>query len=163
MSGRSSLWLVLAGVLLVTGQALTQNAQPGQEPPRRRGGDVTPLRERMLSNIKEQMGVSEDQWKLLAPKVEKVMTLQRELRGGMGGRGGNMASPPESALAQAQGDLRTALENKDTPPAEIAQKLAAYRAARDKARAELQTAQKDLKEGAAPRQEAVLAVNGLID
>jgi hypothetical protein len=164
MSGRTLSWLVLAGVLLMPLPALTQDARPGQEPGPRRGGDPAQMRERMLNNIKEQMSVSDDQWKALAPKVEKVMTLQRELRGGgMGGRGGEAANPPESKVAQTQRDLRTALENKDAPPTEIAQKLAAYREARDKARAELQAAQKDFKEGGTPRQEAVLVANGLLD
>ena len=164
MSGRTLSWIVLAAVLLIPALALTQDAQPGQEPGRRRGGDPAQMRERMLNNIKEQMGVNEDQWKALAPKIETVMTLQREQRGGgLGGRGGEAAIPPESKAAQAQRDLRTALENKDTPATEIAQKLAAYREARDKTRTELQAAQKDLKAGVSPRQEAVLVVNGLLD
>ncbi len=166
MSGRTLSWIVLAGLLLVPALAVTQDAQPGQE----RGGRRDPgqMRERMLTNIKDQMGVNDEQWKTLAPKVEKTMTLQRELRaGGMGGfgggRGGQAANAPQSKLAEAQTALRTALENKDTPPADITAKLAAYREARDKARAELQAAQKDLKEGLTPREEAVLVMNGLLE
>ncbi|MEW6254113.1 MAG: hypothetical protein AB1716_25980, partial [Planctomycetota bacterium] len=150
------MWFVLAGLLLIPALAVTQDAQPGQDQGRRRG-DPGQMRERMLNNIKEQMAVDEAQWKELAPKVEKVMTLQREARGGgMFGRGGDPGGAPESKVAQAQRDLRTALENKDTPAAEITQKLAAYREARDKARADLQAAQKDLKQGLNPRQEAAL-------
>jgi hypothetical protein len=164
MAGRTKLWIALAGVLLIPALALTQEAPPREGRGPRGGGDRAQMRERMLDNIKEQMGVNEEQWKALAPKVEKVMTLQRDLRGGgMGGRGGEAANPPESKVAAAQHELRAALENADTPAAEIAQKLAAYREARDKARAELQAAQKDLKQGCTPRQEAVLVVNGLLD
>jgi hypothetical protein len=161
MSGRRLSLIVLAGILLIP--ALAQDAPQGQAP-RRGGGDPTQARERMLNNVKEQMGLSEEQWRAFSPKAEKVMTLQRELRGGgMGGRGGDAANPAESKVAQAQRDLRTALENKDTPPAEITQKLAAYREAREKAREELKAAQKALAEAITPRQEAVLVANGLLE
>lgn len=164
MSNRTWSWILLAGVLLVPALALTQDAQPGQQEGRRQA-DPAQMRERMMNNIKEQMGVSDDQWKALAPKVEKVMNLQRELRaGGMGGgRGGAANNPPQGKVAEAQRDLRTVLENKSAPETDITKKLAAYREARDKAHAELQAAQKDLKQGVTPRQEAALVVNGLLE
>ena len=164
MSGRTWSCILLAGVLLVPALALTQDAQPPQREGRRQA-DPAQMRERMMNNIKEQMGVSDDQWKALAPKVEKVMNLQREMRaGGMGGgRGGDANNPPQGKVAEAQRDLRTVLENKSAPEADIAKKLAAYREARDKAREELQAAQKDLKQGVMPRQEAALVVNGLLE
>jgi len=161
MSGRTWSLIVLAGLLLLP--ALAQETPPGQAQPPRPRGEPGQGRERMLNNIKEQSGATDEQWKTLAPKVEKVMALQRELRGSMGGRGGDAATPPESKLAQAQRDLRAALENKETPAAEITQKLTAYREAREKAREELKVLQKDLKDGTTPRQEAVFVLNGLLD
>ncbi len=164
---RRTLLLIAAGsaLLLIPTLALTQDVSPG------RGGRGQG-RERTLNNIKEQMGVSEDQWNALAPKVQKILELQRDLRpamgrsggpGGAGGPGGGDANQSMTPVALAQRDLRTALESKDTPAADIAKKLTAYRAARDKARTDLQAAQKDLKGQVKDRQEAVLVVFGLLD
>ncbi len=167
MSDRKLSWALLAAILLVPALALTQDAPPQDRGGRGGRADQGQMRERMLNNIKEQMGATDEQWKALQPKVEAVMTQQRDLRsasmGGMGGGRGGDANAPQTPVAQAQRDLRTAVENKDTPPAELTKKLAAFRAARDKARTELQAAQKDLKEKITPPQEAVLVVNGLLE
>ena len=109
MLGRKMSWFVLGSLLLIPALALTQDAPQGQDRGRRRG-DPAQMRERMLNNVKEQMGVSEDEWKALAPKVEKVVTLQHDLRsasgmdrfsGGPGGRGEAGDQPPNK-LVQAR-------------------------------------------------------------
>ena len=158
---------ILAGIVLVPTLALTQDTPSGQDTGRRRGNFDPAQR---MTNIKEQMAVSDDEWNALKPKIEKVLDAQRDARpmgrmGGPGGPGGGgaAANQPDSKVAQAQRDLRTALESKDTPAAEITKKLAAYREARDKARAELEAAQKALKAQVKPRQEAVLVVNGVLE
>ena len=69
----------------------------------------------------------------------------------------------EGPGAVAQRELSTTLQNKSATTEEITKKLTALREAREKARAELQTAQKALKELVTPRQEAVLVVNGMLD
>jgi len=131
--------------------------------------DPAQFRERMMNNIKERLGSSDDEWKVLEPKVEKVMTAQRESRagggfGGFGGRrGGGGDQQPTTEIGKASADLRTALENKDTPADEIAKKLAAFREAREKGRAQLQAAQKELKEILTQRQEAVLVNMGMLE
>ena len=66
-------------------------------------------------------------------------------------------------MGKASADLRTALENKDTPADQINAKLTALREARDKARAEVAAAQKELKEVLTPRQEAVLVTMGMLE
>ena len=68
-----------------------------------------------------------------------------------------------ATVAKASADLRTTLENKDAPADDIKTKLAALRDAREKARAELQAAQKELKEVLTQRQEAVLVTNGMLE
>jgi multidrug efflux pump subunit AcrB len=132
--------------------------------------DPAQFRERMMNNVKERLGASDDEWKVLEPKVEKVMTAQRDARGGGfggfgGGRrgGGNADQQPTTETGKASQELRTALENKDTPADEIAKKLAAFREARDKGRAQLQAAQKELKEILTQRQEAVLVNMGMLE
>jgi len=135
--------------------------------------DPAQARERMMTRMKEQMGASDDEWKVLSPKIEKVMTVQRETRGGgfggfggggrRGGGGGGGDQQPTTETGKASADLRTALENKDAPADDIAKKLAAYREARDKGRAQLQAAQKELKEILTQRQEAVLVNMGMLE
>jgi hypothetical protein len=54
------------------------------------------MRQRMMDRMKETLGASDDEWKVLQPKLEAVMTAQRETRGGgmfggprgLGGAGG---------------------------------------------------------------------------
>jgi hypothetical protein len=142
----------------------------------RRGNfDPAQARERYLTSIKERLGASDDEWKVLQPKLEKVMTAQREGRagfgfGGGGGRrggggngGGDQPQQPTTAVGTASQDLNKALESKDTPAEEIAKKLTALREAREKAKADTAAAQKELKEILTPRQEAVLVTMGMLD
>lgn len=142
--------------------------------------DPAQFRERMMNNIKERLGATDDEWKVISPKVEKVMTAQRDARGGGGGfggfggggrrgggggggGGGAADQQPTTETGKASADLRTALENKDTPADDIAKKLAAYREARDKGRAQLQASQKELKEILTQRQEAVMVSMGMLE
>lgn len=136
-----------------------------------RGGfDPAQMRERMMAGIKEQLSASDEEWKVLSPKLEKVMAAQRESRVGFGGFGGfgrgwrgGDANQPQSELARAAQELRTSLENKETPADTIAAKLKTYREARDKAREAVTAAQKELKELLTQRQEAVLVNMGILD
>jgi hypothetical protein len=176
---RHTVWAGLfLGALTVFSLAQAQNTQGGgggagqsSEDRGRRGRgegrrfDFSAFRERQMSSIREDMGATEEQWKTLQPKIEKVMTLQRDVRGGFGGRRGgrDAGDTPESKVQQAQRDLYTAVQEKSTSDDDLTQKLAAYREAREKARTELASAQKELKTSLTPRQEAVLVINGLID
>jgi predicted S18 family serine protease len=60
-------------------------------------------------------------------------------------------------------ELSTLLQNKDAKPEDIKAALAAYRDARTKAKAELEKAQKDLRDLLTVRQEAVLVSMGTLD
>ncbi len=143
-------------------------AAQGPDRPAGRGGfDPAQMRERTLNYVKEQLGATDEEWKALKPKVEKVTALQRDARPGMGGfgwrRGGEEGGPAASPVDKAQGELRTLLEDKNASASDIAAKVAALREARKKARAELSAAQKALKEAVNPRQEAVLVLNGMLE
>jgi hypothetical protein len=155
-----------------------QNGQPGQPGQGRQRGNFDPAaaRERMLNGIKERLGATDEEWKVLQPKIEKVMASQRDGRtggfgGGRGGRGGdrggntnaNAAPAEQSAVAKASADLRAALDDKTTSPEEITKRLTAYREAREKSRADRAAAQKELKDVLSARQEAVLVNSGLLD
>jgi hypothetical protein len=143
-------------------------AQDNANQNRRGNFDPAQFREQMMTRMKEQLGSNDDEWKVLSPKIEKLMTAQRDARVGFGGGGGGQrrggdTQQNQSATAKASAELRTALENKDTPAPEIAAKLTALREARDKGRAELVAAQKELKEILTQRQEAVLVTMGMLE
>ena len=133
--------------------------------------DPEEIRARREAQMKEQLGVSDDEWKVLQPKVEKVMTAQREMGGGggfggggrRGGGGGGGGNQPETAVAKARADLRTTLENQNASAQEINAKLTALREARTKAKANLEAAQKELKEVLTARQEAVFVSMGQLE
>ncbi len=122
--------------------------------------------DRFTAFIKERLAVTDDEWKVLSPKLDNVRNIQRDMRGGggFGGRrGGAPADAPTTPVAKASQELRTALDNKDTAAEDIAKKLTAYREAREKAKAALTAAQKELKEVLTARQEALLVTMGMLD
>lgn len=181
---RTSMWMgmALAGLFAVSvaGTAFGQNAAGGAAPGAQAGGgggggrpggrfDPAQWQQRMMDHFKESLGASDEEWKLLQPKVEKVTSLQRQLRaGGMfggGRRGGNpdaAPAPTNDVEAKAQA-LRTALDNKETKNDELAQKMTALRTAREKARTDLAKAQTELRELLTPRQEAQMVLQGILD
>lgn len=181
MVRRISLLAVGVGALALCSFAMAQDqgGRQGNDRGGRGNFDPAQFRERMMNRMKEEMGSTDDEWKVLAPKIEKVMTAQRETRaGGFGGRGGpgggpggdrggdrgnNATDQPVSKVAQAQRDLRTTLENKSAAADEISKKLDAFRKARDAAKADLQAAQKALKEVVTQRQEAMLVMSGMLE
>jgi hypothetical protein len=124
----------------------------------------------MMDNIKEQLNPTDDEWQVLQPKIDKVMTAQREARSGQGlfrrpggGGGGGGGGTDDSAVAKATQDLRDTLDNKDSTPDTITQKLKALRDARTQAQTNLQSAQKDLKDVLTQRQEASLVMMGILE
>jgi hypothetical protein len=144
---------------------------------RRGGGNFDPaqMRQRMMDRIKEQLEVKDDEWAVMQPRLDKVMTLSFESRmggmrgmfgrGGPGGDRGNRGGSQQnnSAVSKAQDDLRTALEDKGTSADTIAAKLKALRDARTQAKDELTKAQSDLKEILSQRQEAQLVMMGYLE
>ena len=172
---KSVLAAAVAGLLAVgmSGSPVLAQNQPGGD----RGGDrgrgnfdPAKAREEYYTRMKERLGATDDEWKVLQPRIEKVSNARRAAdsssgRVGSSGRGpgggdSNRSSEPQSPLSKAAQDLRTATENKDTPPAEVTAKLAAFREARARAEAELAAAQKELVEVLTPRQEAILVSMG---
>ena len=192
VSKRGPLWatLAVACALWVAPFASAQDAPAGGGAPAggaagggaaggaaggNRGGnrgnfDPAQMRERYLTSIKERLGASDDEWKVLSPKLDKIMTAQRDARGGSnfggrtrGGQPGAADAAPTTPVAKASADLRTAVDNKDTSAEDITKKLTALREAREKSKADVLALQKDLKDVLTPRQEAVLVTMGMLD
>ena len=150
----------------------------------RRGNfDPAQMQQRMMDNIKDQLGATDDEWNVIQPKLQKVMDAQRETRagggmrmlfgGGRGGRGGGGGGQggggqgggdqPTSPLAQASEELQTVLQNKNATPDDINSKLTAFRAARDKANTDLDAARKDLKDVLTAKQEAQMVLFQILE
>ncbi len=156
-----------------------QAGQNGQAPGQRQGGmqrgAFTPDRmwEFTGPRIKENLGVSDDEWSVIEPLVKDVSTKQMATRmrgmGGMGGmRGG--ARRPGGPGAEADDntpkeikELRDVLDNENATSAEIKTKLAAYRALVKKQQDELKAAQEKLVKVLTPRQEAALVLSGMLE
>jgi len=169
------------------GRTRGQNGQNGQQ------RDPAQFRQQMQDRMREAMGATPDEWALLQPKIEKIQQLQRAAsagRGGMallygnrnntadpnaaaGGRGGRgnrgqgangtTGNDPPSPVATKAQELQTTLQNKDTPPDELKQKLSELRQARTKAKADLGKAQEELREIVTVRQESVLVTIGILE
>jgi hypothetical protein len=173
---KAALGLIVGGLatVLTAGMAFAQAGGGGGGGFGGRGPRMNPM-----DFVKQQLNVTDEEWTVLQPKVEKVLTMSRELRfGGMmgmmrgrrGGQGGGEpaenapAAPAQvSDLQEKTSDLRTTLDNKDSDPKDIAQKVAALREARKEAQEELTKAQAELKKLLTPRQEAQLVLMGILD
>jgi len=116
----------------------------------------------MLDGIKEALAPTEDEWKVIQPKVEKVMELQGQTRVSMMRRGGSDQAPRNDVEKAAQ-ELRAVLANAEATQEQIKEKLAAFRAAMDKVKSELAQAQEALREVLTLKQEAQLVARGLLN
>jgi hypothetical protein len=140
-------------------------------------GDFDPARMQqfMMDRYKEVLEVtSDDEWKAIQPRVQKVMELRRESFSGMGrgmfGRGprggdnppggdrgrGMFGTPNPDAEA-----LQKAIDSKASK-AELKAALAKYVESRKAKQAEMEKAQAALRELLTPRQEAIATLNGLL-
>lgn len=129
----------------------------------------------MATNLLETLGITGDAAKAVQPKLEKVITLNMQVtvRGGFGrgggrmggGGGGGAAAAPETEVSKARAALQALLppDNTTAKPEDITKALTAFRAAREKAKQELATAQAELKKVLTPAQEAQLVVMGQLE
>ena len=160
------------------GVARAQNAPPPAGPGRQGGPgagehrrfDPAEMHQRYLDHIKEALGVGDKEWGAIQPALEEVVNLSRDIGGGgmFGRRGRHTEAPenakePQSAVAKAEQELRTTLENKAATPDEIKAKVTALRDAREKAKKELTTSKEALREMLTPRQEAQLVLMGILE
>lgn len=114
--------------------------------------------QRAIEDFKDRLGVSDKEWAVIKPRVEKVYTLMHPLPQM---RAGN--ERPRTEVEQRSGELRELLRKEEAAADQIKAKLTALRAAKQKAAQELATAKQDLRQLMSLRQEAVLVLNGLLD
>ncbi|RME95946.1 MAG: hypothetical protein D6766_01925 [Verrucomicrobia bacterium] len=175
---KRGLFAVLAAGMMVLPQAFAQN-QGGRGGRGGRGpGNFDPaqFRQRIMERIQENLGATDEEWKVIEPLLTDVMEKQRAVTGsrmgglGMffrppgggpggdrGGRGSRFGRPQDPAVAA----LQEAIEKK-APASELKAKIAAVREAREKARKELEAAQEKLRAVLTLEQEAKLTLAGLL-
>ena len=165
--------LALAGVAAALGLSAGNVAAQG-----RGGFDPEQMRQRAMDNYKERLEVkSDDEWKIIQDRIEKVTTAQREARlgGGFGGRfgggrrgggdaGGGDGAPRRNPFAADNPDadaLQKALDAKASPE-EVKTKLAKVRESVKDREAKLTKAQDELRKVLSVRQEATAVLMGLL-
>ena len=133
----------------------------------------------MAERLKTALKVSDEEWGVISPLIEKVQTKQRDAMGGRfggfggrggggggggdrGGNGGGGATSDRPGAAESTA-LRTALEGESTSPEDLKAKLAAVREVRKKNAAELAAARAELQKVVTVRQEAVLVSMGILE
>ena len=180
----SLLVLLAIGTLAVITQALSQPTQPDQPRP---GGDaadraarIEQVRQRITDQVKDSLSASDEEWKVIQPKLAKVMQLKQEammstitrvMRMMRRGRGpdapaeGEAAPLPDNApaLEKAAAVLDKLIMDKNSKREAIKVALTDFRKARDAAKADLDRAQAELKDLLTIRQEATLVSQGILD
>ncbi|HON90796.1 MAG TPA: hypothetical protein PK373_03825 [Sedimentisphaerales bacterium] len=180
--------LAIAGLCVAQPQAGGNRGNRGE---RGAGGNFDPaqMRQRMMERWKEQLGADDESWKVIEPRLTKVMELSRDAmaggRGGMfggmgmrggpggaGGRGGEAGNRPRfpgeedrqpTAVEKAAEALSATLENQSASAETIKQQLTALRAAKVKAQQDLANAQQELRQILTVRQEAQLVLSGMLN
>jgi len=167
------------------GQAICEEPRRegrGQRSPEEWRQRMEEFRKRMEDRIRERLGTTEEEWKVLQPRMDKVQQLMRQSRGGFRGmlsmfgrggrgrRGGGEDRRPEGTPEREQSDvekkteaLRSLLEDETSSAGSIKAALGALRKARQKTQDDLAIARKELREVVTARQEAQLVLMGLLD
>jgi Spy/CpxP family protein refolding chaperone len=114
-----------------------------------------------LDNVKKQLDATDEEWKVISTKLQKVISARQALTGAGGGFG--IPGGGTSRVGQARAELKTVLDDPKHTPAEVTDHIAAVRKAQQQARADLDAAQKDLVQMLTARQEAVLVSLGYLD
>lgn len=172
--------------LAMAGVAVALSLSAGKLPAQERRGDFNPeqFRQRMMERYREQLEVkSDDEWKVLEPRITKVMEARRDAggfggfgRGGPGGRRGGDGDQGGDRRREGGEDRRRAFGGEPNPDAEALQKaieskasadeikakLAKYRESRKTREANLAKAQDELRKVLSVRQEASAVLMGLL-
>lgn len=152
-----------------------QNQQDRQDRGPRGNFDPAQFQQRMMDNLRERLGVTDDaEWKIISERIQKVMEARRAT--GFGG-GLRFGGPPGRPGADNVPGARRGFGGATSPEAEALQRaieskaskeelkaaMAKYREARDANQAKLRQAQEDLRKVLTLEQEAIALQMGLVD
>jgi hypothetical protein len=126
-----------------------------------------------LAAIRGLMDASDDEWKAISPKIDKVIRAKQQMStgAGMNWTSSNNARPVfqastarvDTAAGRAMQDVRDAVADEKASKEDLTAKMAAVRKARQKARVDYEAAQQELVDTATPRQLAVLMTLGIVE
>jgi len=114
--------------------------------------------QRAIEDFKDRLGVSDKEWAVVKPRIEKVYNLmhpQPQMKTGN--------ERPRTEVERRSSELRDLLRSKGAAVDKIKAGLTALRTAKQKAGQELVTAKQDLRQLMTLRQEAELVLSGLLD
>jgi len=114
--------------------------------------------QKAIEDLKGQLEISDKEWAVVKPRVEKVYNLVHPLP-----PMGPMNERPKTEVDKASSELRELLRNDSATADQIKAKLGALRAAKQKAAQDLATARQSLRQLMTLRQEAQLVLNSLLD
>jgi Spy/CpxP family protein refolding chaperone len=121
-------------------------------------------------DVKKKINATEEEWKVISPKLQKVVNARQVVTssGSTGAFGGFGFGPPggqpgTNIITQAEAEFRAVLDDPKHTKEELKVKADAVREARQKARGELQTAEKDLISLLTKDQEEVLTGLGYLE
>jgi Spy/CpxP family protein refolding chaperone len=103
-------------------------------------------------DVQKKIAATDEEWKVIGPKLQKVLAARRAVSGDGG-----------AAVAQAQAELKTVLDEPKHTKAEVDEKITAVRKARERARADLEEAQRDLTRLLTPTQQTIMVSLGHLE
>ncbi|HEY4329928.1 MAG TPA: hypothetical protein VGN88_09340 [Phycisphaerae bacterium] len=140
-----------------------------------------------MSSLQQQLNATDEEWAVLAPKIQKVMDLSADLGrtaatgnnrlGGLGGRGQQLyqvsavnpqnpqaqSQPAQGLVAKALAELQAVLADAASSDSQVVVKLKALRDAKEQVKTQLAAAEKDLLALVTLRQEGVLIMNVIVE
>jgi Spy/CpxP family protein refolding chaperone len=108
-----------------------------------------------VDEVQKKIDATNEEWKVIGPKLQKLLAARRAVNG----EGGMV----NGAVAQAQADLKAVLDDPKHAKADVEEKIAAVRKAREKARTDLGEIQRDLVRLLTPTQQAIMVSLGHLD
>jgi predicted outer membrane protein len=115
-------------------------------------------RQQALEGLRDQLGVSDQEWAVLKPRIQVVHDLVHPAPPPMG-----KSDAPRTEAELRSRELRELLQDQKAPPDQIKARLTALRAAKEHAAQQLINARQGLRQLLTLRQEALLVLNGLLD
>jgi len=168
---------VCLAVLLFAPAIVVAQPAPGQGQRRVSGTGGVGFNGKSLGDqvaaIRSLMDASDEEWKAISPKIQKVIQAKHEMStgAGMNWTASNNAKPVfqasttrvDTAAGRAMQDVRDAVADEKASKEELTAKMAAVRKARQKARADYEAAQQALADVVTPQQLAVLMTLGVVE
>ncbi len=135
-----------------------RNAESMEERHQIMNEQMTWQRQRAVEDLKDRLGVSDQEWAVLKPRIQVVYDLVHPAPRPIG-----KSDAPRTEAELRGRELRELLQDQKAPADQIKARLTALRAAKERAVQQLINARQGLRQLLTLRQEALLVLNGLLD